>query len=178
MDAMIEADRQGAVGIVDFEQLYRASRDDLYAYVAGLLKNRAAAEDVTALAFERALRKWDRFDPGRGTPRGWLFGIARNAALDELRKRRRETELDFDPPDERDDRFGHGDDERLEAVSAALSRLPAAEREIVALKFFSGLNNTEIAEATAISPSNVGTRIHRAVTRLRANLEEDFENAN
>jgi len=173
MDAMIEADRRRAPGVPEFEQLYRDSRDDLYAYVAGLMKNRAAAEDVTALAFERALRKWDRFDPGRGTARGWLFGIARNASLDELRKRRRETELDFDPPDERSHRSGQADDERFEAVSTALSRLPAAEREIVALKFFSGLNNTEIAEATGISPSNVGTRVHRVVTRLRANLEED-----
>lgn len=173
MDAMIEGDRRRAPGVPEFEQLYRDSRDDLYAYVAGLLKNRAAAEDVTALAFERALRKWDRFDPGRGTARGWLFGIARNASLDELRKRRPETELDFDPPDERGHRSGQTDDERFEAVSTALSRLPAAEREIVALKFFSGLNNTEIAEATGISPSNVGTRVHRVVTRLRANLEED-----
>ena len=74
-----------------FEDLYRGSRDDLYSYVAGLLRDRTAAEDVTALAFERAFRKWDRFDPKRGSARGWLFGIARNAALDELRKRKREV---------------------------------------------------------------------------------------
>lgn len=176
---MIEGEKRGLPGVPAFEQLYRESRDDLYAYVAGLLKNRAAAEDVTALAFERALRKWDRFDPARGTPRGWLFGIARNASLDELRKRRRETELDFDPPDERSEPDDQREDiERREAVSTALRDLPAAEREIIALKFFSGLTNTEIAEATGISPSNVGTRVHRAVTRLRANLEEGSNHGN
>src|SRR5437899_7877045 len=96
-----------AAADVEFEALYRSSRDDVLAYAAGLLRDRAAAEDVTALAFERAYRKRRRFDPRRGTRRAWLFGIARNAALDELRRRRRSTELVGDaedlagrPPDE------------------------------------------------------------------------------
>ncbi len=152
-----------------FEDLYRDSRDDLYAYVAGLLRDRVAAEDVTALAFERALRKWDRFDSSKGSPRGWLFGIARNAALDELRKRKRERSLRFDPADDSpnpDDSLAELELRR--AVTEALAKLPAAEREIVALKFFAGLSNPEIAEATGISPGNVGTRVHRAITRLRS----------
>ena len=62
-----------------FEELYRSSRDDIYAYAAGFLRDAAAAEDVTAIAFERAYRNRSRFDPGRGSARGWLFGIARNA---------------------------------------------------------------------------------------------------
>ncbi|MGH3016281.1 MAG: RNA polymerase sigma factor, partial [Gaiellaceae bacterium] len=70
-----------------FEELYRSSRDDVFAYVAGLLRDRSAAEDVTAQAFERAYRRRSSFDPRRGSRRAWLFGIARNAALDELRRR-------------------------------------------------------------------------------------------
>jgi RNA polymerase sigma-70 factor, ECF subfamily len=77
---------------LDFEALYRSSRDDVFAYVAGMLRDRAAAEDVTAAAFERAYRKRRSFDGRRGEPRAWLFGIARNAALDELRRRRRRRE--------------------------------------------------------------------------------------
>ena len=61
----------------------------MFAYVATLLHDRGAAEDVTALAFERAFRKRKSFDSRRGSERAWLFGIARNAALDELRKRKR-----------------------------------------------------------------------------------------
>ena len=85
---------------VAFEELYRRGRDDVYAYVAGLLRDRSAAEDVTALAFERAYRRRRSFNPKRGTRRAWLFGIARNAALDELRRRRRQATLVAEPVDE------------------------------------------------------------------------------
>src|SRR6185436_18041556 len=60
-----------------FEELYRSSRDDVYAYVATLLGDRGAAEDVTALAFERAYRRRRTFRADRGSRRAWLFGIAR-----------------------------------------------------------------------------------------------------
>src|SRR5438270_3007862 len=82
-----------------FEALYRSSRDDLFAYVCTLLGDRAAAEDVTALAFERAYRRRLTFDRRRGEERAWLFGIARNAALDELRRRKRLASLTVDPED-------------------------------------------------------------------------------
>src|SRR5690348_14472085 len=83
-----------------FEELYRSSRDDIYAYAATLLRDRAAAEDVTALAFERAYRRRRTFDRRRGEERAWLFGIARNAALDELRRRRRIAQLSAEPSSE------------------------------------------------------------------------------
>lgn len=172
MNVMLEPARtDSAPGLRNFENLYRDNRNDLYAYVAGLLRDRVAAEDVTALAFERAYRKWDRFDPKRGSARGWLFGIARNAALDELRKRKHETPLTHDPiaPDDGDPGAGL---EREQLVTKALATLPAADRELVSLKFFAGLNNLEIAETTGISPSNVGTRIHRSMTKLRKACQE------
>jgi RNA polymerase sigma-70 factor (ECF subfamily) len=91
-----EAPREAEIA---FEELYRSSRNDLFAYVAGLLRDRGAAEDVTALAFERAYRRRSSFDPKRGSRRAWLFGIARNAALDELRRRGRHAELAVEPED-------------------------------------------------------------------------------
>jgi RNA polymerase sigma factor (sigma-70 family) len=84
---------------LDFDALYRAARDDVYAYVATLLRDRSAAEDVTASAFERAYRKQRSYKAGRGSERAWLFGIARNAALDELRRRKRTAALTADPAD-------------------------------------------------------------------------------
>ena len=148
-----------------FEELYRSSRDDVYAYVAGLLRDRSAAEEVTATAFERAFRKRRRFDSRRGGPRAWLFGIARNAALDELRRRRRQAELAADPADV--GRPQTDQDERRAVVVAALGGLDARERELVALKFFAGLSNAERAAVLGISESNAGTKLHRVITKLR-----------
>src|SRR3954464_6583097 len=82
-----------------FEELYRNTFPRVYAYVASLLRDRSAAEDVTALAFERAYRKRGRFSARRGSPEAWVFGIARNAALDELRKLKRRTQLEGEPAD-------------------------------------------------------------------------------
>ena len=154
---------------LDFEALYRAARDDVFAYVATLLGDRSAAEDVTASAFERAYRRRRQFDPRRGSARAWLFGIARNAALDELRRRRRSAALAADPPDPA---LPGPDDEadralRRAAVRAALARLAPREREIVALKFHGGLDNAELARVLGVSVSNAGTQLHRAMSKLR-----------
>ena len=152
-----------------FDQLYRSSRDDVYAYAAGLLRDQAAAEDVTSAAFERAYRKRSRFNPHKGSPRAWIFGIARNAALDELRRRGRQAELSTEPVDaESLAGFDEGGRSELRVViSEALGRLEARERELIALKFFAGLGNGEIARVLGISESNAGTKLHRAVTKLR-----------
>ena len=157
-----------------FEALYRSSRDDVFAYVAGLLRDRGAAEDVTAQAFERAYRRRSRFDPRRGTRRAWLFGIARNAAVDELRRRSRVAELVAEPADE----SSIGAEEAAEVAArratlrAAIAELSARERELVALKFFAGLANAEIAAVIGVSESNAGTRIHRVVEKLRRACDE------
>src|SRR3712207_9314554 len=81
----------------DFEALYRRTFPRVYAYAASLLRDRSAAEEVTAQAFERAYRKRRSYRPGRGTVDAWLFGIVRNAALDELRRRRRRADLEAEP---------------------------------------------------------------------------------
>jgi RNA polymerase sigma factor (sigma-70 family) len=154
---------------IRFTELYRESRDDLYAYVAGLLRDRSAAEDVTAQAFERAYRRRRTFDPQRGTMRAWLFGIARNAALDELRRRKRQAELFAEPVDAGAPTAADGAEAALrrEALREALATLSPRERELVALKYFAGLANTEIATVIETSESNVGTRLHRVLEKLR-----------
>jgi RNA polymerase sigma-70 factor, ECF subfamily len=157
-----------------FEALYRSSRDDVFAYVRGLLRDRSAAEDVTAQAFERAYRRRATFNPKRGSHRAWLFGIARNAALDELRRRSRHAELVVEPED---DKAMSGDESaesaiRRAAIRKAMERLSARERELVALKFFAGLQNAEIARVIGTSESNAGTKIHRVLEKLRRACDE------
>jgi RNA polymerase sigma-70 factor (ECF subfamily) len=159
---------------LDFDALYRSSRDDVYAYVVTLLHDRGAAEDVTAQAFERAFRKAHSFDPARGGRRGWLFGIARNAALDELRRRKRTAAMAAEPVDVTGPAAEDVTQRALEraAVRAALAGLAARDREVIALKFHAGLDNAEIAEVLGVSPSNAGTLLHRAMTKLREAVDD------
>lgn len=159
---------------LDFEALYRDARDDLYAYVATMLRDRAAAEDVTALAFERAYRKHRSFDARKGSQRAWLFGIARNAALDELRRRARHASLAAEPPDE----AARSPEDLAEAalrraaVQAALATLAARDREVIALRFHAGLETAEVADVLGVSRSNAATLLHRAMTKLREALDD------
>jgi RNA polymerase sigma-70 factor, ECF subfamily len=163
-------------GLLDdaaFAAVFRECANDVHGYAISLLADRSAAEDVTALAFERLYRSRSRLDRGRGTPRAWLFAIARNAALDELRRRGRQPEAEFDETAVSEG--GVGDDraegieqvERREAIRDALAKLPAREREVVLLKFHGQLTNVELARALGISESNAGTRLHRALEHLR-----------
>ena len=157
-----------AVRALDFDALYRDARDDVFAYTATLLRDSAAAEDVTAQAFERAYRRRSRFDARRGSPRAWLFGIARNAALDELRSRKRAATAEIPGP-----LAGPGPDEAAElaaerdAVRSALGRLAARDREVIALKYHADLSNAELADVLGVSATNAGTLLHRAMTKLR-----------
>ena len=151
-----------------FDELYRSSAGDVYAYVASLLRDRSAAEDVTALAFERAFRRRALLDLRRGTPRAWLFAIARNAALDELRRRRRVGTLVGDVADE--SAFEDVDEtlaERRLLVREGLASLEPHDREVILLKFLGRLSNAELARVLRCSESNAGTRLHRAIERLR-----------
>jgi RNA polymerase sigma-70 factor, ECF subfamily len=169
-EAFVEAvPLSGMAATEGFAELYERTFPRVYAYVASLLRDRSAAEDVTAQAFERAYRKRRSYRASRGTMDAWLFGIARNAALDELRKRKRRATLEGDPED-----TGAPAPEdqaelslRRETVRAALASLDGQERDLIALKFAGGLSNGEIARVLRTTESNVGTRLHRTITKLR-----------
>ena len=103
-----------------------------------------------------------------------MFGIARNAALDELRRRKRTAA----PIDEVEDQAGGSVEDaaelaiRRDVVRAALAGLEPRERDLVALKFMGGLTNAEIAGVLGVSESNAGTRLHRTLTKLREACHE------
>ncbi|MGH2743163.1 MAG: RNA polymerase sigma factor [Thermoleophilaceae bacterium] len=152
-----------------FAALYERTFPRVYAYVASLLRDRSAAEDVTAQAFERAYRKRGSYRARRGSVEAWLFGIARNAALDELRRRGRRAGLESEPADAASPT---AEDHvelamRREAVRAAMGVLDGHERDLISLKFSGGLSNAEIARVLGVSETNAGTRLHRALTKLR-----------
>ena len=152
---------------MSFTDLYRETVRDLYAYVATLLHDRSAAEDVVAQTYERAFRKRRSYDRRRGNERAWLFGIARNAALDELRRRKRTAALVTDPEDTSEPAADDPDLERRTVVRSALDTMEPRDRELIALKYHGGFGNAEIAKLLSTSESNVGTRLHRAMNKLR-----------
>ncbi|TML83785.1 MAG: sigma-70 family RNA polymerase sigma factor, partial [Actinobacteria bacterium] len=151
----------------DFEALYRRTLPRIYAYTASVLRDRSAAEEVTAQVYERAYRKRRSYRPRRGTVDAWLFGIARNAALDELRRRKRVSPLVCEPGAG----YARTDEEaegalRRATVRAALTTLSPRERELIALKFHAGLSNTDLGRVLGVSESNAGTLLHRAISKL------------
>jgi RNA polymerase sigma-70 factor, ECF subfamily len=162
------------VQTAEFEALYRDSAGAIFSFVAGMLRDRSAAEEVTAIAFERGFRARTTFDARRGAPRAWMFGIARNAALDELRRRGRIAELPPDP----EDRTSLGPPELAEAgarravVLRALDALEPHERELVTLRFDGGLSHAEIGEILDVTATNASTMLHRAVIKLREACDE------
>src|SRR5579885_3836032 len=74
-----------------FAQAAEAHLDDVYGYLTWFTSDRFAAEDLTAVTFERAFRLWHRFDPNRGSARTWLCQMARTVALDHFRSEKRRT---------------------------------------------------------------------------------------
>ncbi|MBI4898478.1 MAG: RNA polymerase sigma factor [Actinobacteria bacterium] len=170
-----------------FERLYRETRDDLFAYLAYLLADATRAEDVLAQSFERAYRKRRGFDSRRGELRGWLFAIARNMALDEMRRARRESPVEGAALEMPGGLPAGGEDPLASAsasastdalaldrvlVANALRGLEARDRELVALKFFAGLGNREIARVVGRSETTVGSQLHRAIRKLREVLDD------
>jgi RNA polymerase sigma-70 factor (ECF subfamily) len=168
----LEAPRQTAA--VTFASVAEACLDDVFGYLLYLTKNRAVAEDLTGETFEAALRKWRRFDPGRGTPRAWLLAIARSTALDwfraDTRRRRREERAEAGEPRVTAQGAFEGFSPALEA---SLTELTAGEREVIALRVVLDLDGEETARLLDISPTAVSTRLHRALAKLEERMRND-----
>lgn len=155
---------------------YEAYGANVYGYLRFHLPSADEAEDLTADVFLRALRAAERFDPERGSPRHWLLRIARNALRDHLRRQRHrrpapasamyDLRCDAPSPEERLLR-----EEEVARLLAAVSTLGPDDREVIGLRYGSGLDTTEAAEVLGVRPGVVRTRLWRALARLRATLE-------
>ena len=158
-----------------FAALYDHYFPRVYNYTRYRVGDAQAADDLTAQTFERVLANILDYRPTRGPFAAWLFVIARNAVNDHLRaqKRRhwrslvslRNQASPLPGPEE-----SLISDETKAELLAALARLSDRERDLVALKFTSGLTNRRIAELTGLSQSNVAVILYRAVRRLRAEM--------
>lgn len=154
---------------VSFAETAERHLDDVHRYLVFLTGDVAAAEDLTAETFEKALRAWKRFDPRRGGAKQWLCAIARSTALDwfraEERRRRRERAAAAD--DREDARFHEGFSAEL---AEALTAVSAAEREVIALCVVLELDRAAAARTLGISETACTTRLSRALRKLEERM--------
>ncbi len=131
------------------------------------------AADVAAGIFVRAWAARAQFDPDRGSPAGWLWGIARNGARAWWRGRPRPVDVLANDFAVDAGLLEHGARaESMVLVSAALARLEPIDQEIVALRFGAGLSFRAVGDAVGLTEGAATVRLHRTIRRLRLVLAE------
>ena len=155
---------------------YEAHSQAIYGYLRFHLPSAEEAEDVTAEVFLRAVRAAGRFDPSRGAPKAWLLRIARNALHDHCRRERRRRHVPMDglvglrsDVPSAEERFLWR--ETVTRVLAAVAELGTGAREIIGLRYGSGLDTAETAALLGVREAVVRTRLWRALGRLRRVME-------
>lgn len=151
---------------------YEAYGTQLYSYLRFHLPSPELAEDLTAEVFLRALQGFSRFDPARGTPRGWLFRIAQNALRDHQRQGRRRRmvpiavmhDLQCEAPSPEERLLW---EEEVSGLLAGMAELSPGDREVIGLCYGSDLSMSEAGDILGLSAAATRTRLWRALGRLR-----------
>jgi len=160
-----------------FSRLFLFFAPRLKAHLLRLGAEAALSEELVQETMLVVWRKAVHFDPARASASTWIFTIARNLWIDNLRRGRRKTEFadvpwDCAPPDEPGELLEQADSVR--SVRNALASLPAEQRDVIRLSFFEGRAQSEIAERLSIPLGTVKSRIRLASARLRALLERSL----
>ena len=154
--------------------LYESHGPALEGWAFSRFSDRQLAEEVVQETVLAAWRKYDQYDPGRGSERAWMFGIARNVAA--TRHRRNQRHLRAVPTDPVAD--SGIDDAELARVAErsliadAIRALSPDHRDVVAAAYWDGLSTKEIAAQLGIPDGTVKSRLHYALRILRAHLQE------
>lgn len=166
-----------------FEEVLARYQHRLYRYLVRFVRDRALAEDLFQQSWLRVVQKIGQYDPRRNFE-AWLFSVARNLAIDHLRRYKPES-LDEPVPgatqeESRAARLAAGgpsaldrvlDRERSEKLEAALERLPLIYREALSLRFEEEMKVEEIAEVLSVPLSTAKTRLRRGLEQMRRVLE-------
>jgi RNA polymerase sigma-70 factor (ECF subfamily) len=140
----------------------------VYAYVAYRIGSGPDAEDATSEVFARALRYKSKFDSSRGTPIAWLLGIARRV----LAERANDDRLTVaEVPDAAAPGTLEDDSVNRVTMQSAVATLGERDRELVALRYGADLTAAQLGELLELRPNAVEVALHRALRRLRAELE-------
>jgi RNA polymerase sigma-70 factor (ECF subfamily) len=162
-------ERFAAGDLEAFEALFREHQKEVYRWTVRIVRDTGIAEDLTVETFWRIYRARGRFDPAAGNFRAWARRIATNAALDHLRRPRKETELSKDyPAAPKSDSAVRS--ELRGRLRQAFLELPAKYRLVATMALIEDEPYDQIAEATSISVALVKVRVFRAVRLLRKKL--------
>lgn len=154
--------------------------DDVLNYFMFRVGSRDLAEDLSSTVFERAWTKRHQFECTKGTPRTWLLSIA--ASVGKNHRRRKQCQA-WDPyVDVVDVRGLEPPDilfrsQTVVGIRQAVAGLSEREREIIALKYGGQETNRNIARLTGLGESNVGTIVHRALSKLKTALSQEEADA-
>jgi DNA-directed RNA polymerase specialized sigma24 family protein len=145
----------------EFAEFYRASKDSCLRAVTAATGDRVLAEEQVAEAFTRAWMSWGKVRR-HAAPRAWVVRTALNQGVSSWRRRHREV-----PLAEHDAAVPPGTGGVDPVLLAALRRLPARQREVLALRIFLDLDTETTAKALGIAPGTVMAHLSRAVAALR-----------
>ncbi len=162
------------------EALYSRYSRQVYSLSIHMLRDPTAAEEVTQDTFFNVWRRAGSYKPNRGKVTSWLFSVAHNRTIDELRKRRREydrVKYDVDltnrPTESRADDPTEYVSVQFEGarLKSALMTLRPEQRDVVTLAYFGGLTHSEISKELEQPLGTVKTRMRLAMKKLREVLE-------
>jgi RNA polymerase sigma-70 factor, ECF subfamily len=168
-------DRNVATEAVYWELVYKELLPKVFHFFCYQVGDTDIAEDLTATTFERAWRGRTRFNNQLGAFSSWLFGIARNVAVDYIRSNHSTVPIENLAPQSVQESLESGIERKsdFEKLYVLLERLDERERTLISLKYGAGFTNREISKLTGLSESNVGTILHRVVSRLRHQWEKE-----
>jgi RNA polymerase sigma-70 factor (ECF subfamily) len=167
LDAAIVRAKEGDWNALDF--IYIRFSDDVYGYVLSILRDRHEAEDVTQDVFTKVMTAIRNYEQRSVPFAAWITRVARNAAIDHMRRRRA---IPFEEVGAVDQVHEHADSERLESLRIAIRSLPDEQREVMVLRHVAGLSPSEIAERLGKTEGAVHGLHHRGRGAVRTALED------
>jgi RNA polymerase sigma-70 factor (ECF subfamily) len=155
--------------------LYEQYSERIFLYLQYRCDDPATAHDLAGQVFEQLIRSYSDYTPERAPLSAWVFSIARHVVIDWQRRQYRRKFFPWE------DFFRHPssnpgpeqmivESEERRQLRVALRELSSRERDLVALRFSSGLTNRRIAEITGLTESNVAVILYRALRKLRERL--------
>jgi len=149
-------------------ELYDRYSSVVYAVALRVLGDTGAAEDVLQEVFMQLWRNPSAFDAARGSLGGWLAVITRNRAIDSLRKRRPETDIEDVVLSVVPDLAGEAERSRAaEKVRGVMGAMNPAQRSALEMAYWEGMSHSEIADKTGEPLGTIKTRIRTGLIALR-----------